>query len=89
MSDTNPQVEATSSNQPAQSPPTAAAAKTAAPQGAPSGTFGSVGALKAQDPKFWNEFMMGLAQTICSEMQKHQERLKEIMQKARDDLHQR
>lgn len=44
-------------------------------------TIGSMDELRKKAPKVYNQMLLGIATNICSEMQRHQARLKEIMRK--------
>lgn len=48
-------------------------------------TVSSLADLKKKAPKVYNAMLQGIGMNICSEMQHHQERLKKMMQKARED----
>jgi hypothetical protein len=48
-------------------------------------SFSNMGQLKEISPELWKAMMEGIAMKICGEMQDHQKRLKEMMQKARED----
>lgn len=90
MSDAIGAIQGSESSSNSQSVDPAAVTKDAvsasgAVQSSSSNKISSLADLKNQEPEFYQKMMESIAMSICNQMKDHQDRLKEMMEKARNN----